>query len=82
MESYLDTGDRGMFVNAREPRILHPQFAPLTWEADACAPLVVSGIEVTALRERLAKRAAAAVAGLGPIHAQPPGSGWPAQGRP
>jgi len=41
------------------PEINRPQFVPRTCEADACAPLVVTGIEVATLCCHLAKRVAA-----------------------
>jgi hypothetical protein len=43
-ESYLDTGNRGMFENAEGPLLLHPAFAPghgqAGREAASCFPLV------------------------------------------
>ena len=35
---------------------LHPQFAALSWET-ACAPLVISGSQLAAVRSHLAERA-------------------------
>ena len=49
-ESYLDTGDRGNFVNGGVSVTLHPDFATLVWEGRGCAPLVVTGPEVDAAR--------------------------------
>ncbi len=49
-ESYLDTGDRSNFVNADGPVALHPDFSARVWEAEGCAPLVVSGPQLTAAR--------------------------------
>ena len=49
-ESYLDTGDRANFANSPGPVALHPDFASRRWEAEGCAPLVVAGPEVDAVR--------------------------------
>ncbi len=64
-ESYLDIGDRSNFSNA-SPVGLFPDFstpAPnlaAVWEAEGCAPLVVHGPELEAVRARLATRVAQA----------------------
>lgn len=60
VESYLDTGDRSAFEESGAPLRLHPVFgqdAALTREAMACAPLCVTGPEVSHLRGLLAQRA-------------------------
>ena len=57
-ESYLDTGNRRAFANA-PIAALHPDFAPATWQADACATLVLSGLALVAARQSLLARAAA-----------------------
>jgi len=55
-ESYLDTGDRGNFANGGGATRLFADFATsrfdvaAMWEAKACAPLIVSGRELTAVR--------------------------------
>ncbi len=49
-ESYLDTGDRANFANAVGPIALHPDFASRIWEAEGCAPLVVTGTTLAAVR--------------------------------
>jgi len=67
VESYLDTGTRSNFDNGGEPERLHPDFGWLRWEVDGCAPLVVSGPEVDAVRALLVRHAEVA-------HAAPPGS--------
>jgi hypothetical protein len=51
VESYLDTGDRSNFVNGDGPIALYPDFASRVWEAEACAPLVVTGNELAAVRQ-------------------------------
>jgi serralysin len=62
-ESYLDTGDRRSFDNAGEVIRLHPDFVTprmtgaARWEAAGCAPLVVSGKALEAVRGRLRVRA-------------------------
>ena len=57
-ESYLDTGDRDRFENGAVTR-LHPIFgrwsADTVWEAEGCAPLVVAGPRLAAIRARLAE---------------------------
>lgn len=59
-ESYLDTGNRGAFDNAEEPRQLHPQFGVDTeserWLTDACAPLAKVPDDVDPIWRRLAER--------------------------
>ncbi len=50
VESYLDTGDRGNFVNGRGPVALYPDFASRQWEAEGCAPMVVTGPALVAAR--------------------------------
>ncbi len=52
-ESFLDTGGRRMFDNGAGPTVLHPDFAIRPWEAEGCAPLVVTGPEVVAARRML-----------------------------
>jgi collagen type I alpha len=42
-ESYLDTGDRSKFCNSGGPIALYPDFHSRVWEAEGCAPLVVTG---------------------------------------
>jgi hypothetical protein len=64
-ESYLDTGDRSNFSNA-SPVGLFPDFSTpaenlaAIWEAEGCAPLVVHGPVLEAVRARLATRMAQA----------------------
>jgi hypothetical protein len=36
---------------------LHPDFAHYVWEAEGCAPLIVSGPKLAAVRELLAEHA-------------------------
>ncbi|GAN79176.1 parallel beta-helix repeat (two copies) [Acidocella aminolytica 101 = DSM 11237] len=60
-ETFLDTGNRGVFANGGKTSELHPDFAPmgvdhlLLWEAHGYAPLVVTGPEVERAR-RLSER--------------------------
>lgn len=49
-ESYLDTGDRASFANGGAVVSLQPRFGALTWEAEGCAPLAVTGPVVEHLR--------------------------------
>ena len=58
-EWYLDTGDRSSFSNGGGAVRLHPEFASLRWEAQGCAPLVVTGKEVAGVKHRLARSGAA-----------------------
>ena len=62
VESYLDIGDRSVFGNAGVATTLHPDFASRIWEAEGCAPLVITGPTLTAVRRRLHQRAAALAA--------------------
>ena len=58
VESYLDTGDRANFDNSGVVR-LFPDFSPpegaplVVWEAEGCAPLVVTGPRLRAARRRV-----------------------------
>jgi microcystin-dependent protein len=52
-ESYLDTGDRTNFANGDGPVALHADFSSRVWEAEGCAPLVVTGETVDRVRQRL-----------------------------
>ncbi len=57
-ESYLNTANRGAFANGGNVVQMHPDFALCVWEAEGCAPLVVSGPEFTAARQQVNARAA------------------------
>lgn len=57
-ESYLDTGNRSAFAGGGAT-MLHPRFAPASWEVDACAPLVLSGPALARIHRRLRDRAVA-----------------------
>jgi autotransporter passenger strand-loop-strand repeat protein len=60
-ESWLDTGNRGMFANAPGAVDLHadlePDLASEAWQTQACAPLVEGGPDLAAIRARLEGRA-------------------------
>ncbi|MCX7380599.1 MAG: Hint domain-containing protein [Alphaproteobacteria bacterium] len=62
-ESYLDTGNRGLFASGPGERPLHPDLlAGLSargWDERACLPLTLGGAALTAARAGLAVRAAA-----------------------
>jgi T5SS/PEP-CTERM-associated repeat protein len=80
-ESYLDTGNRGIFENADHPLILHPDFRDPVEQnrrrlAGSCAPLTDAPGEVEPLWFRLADRAQA----LGAVLAEPELTGEPALG--
>lgn len=55
-ESYLDTGNRAQFANGGDHIVLHPNFAPLSWD-NACAALVTSGPSLRRVRTLLVARA-------------------------
>jgi hypothetical protein len=57
-ESYLDTGDRANFANGGRRVTLFPDFATRSWEAAGCAPLVVAGSILDAVRDRVNRIAA------------------------
>jgi hypothetical protein len=52
-ESYLDTGDRSHFENGGASVRLYPDFSARMWEANGCAPLVVTRPFLAAVRARL-----------------------------
>jgi hypothetical protein len=52
VESYLGTGGRKKFGNAGLI-FLHPDFASRAWEAAGCAPLIVTGPKLDAVRDWL-----------------------------
>jgi Ca2+-binding RTX toxin-like protein len=62
-ESLLPTGDRSAFSNGGGPVQLHPDFHSRAWEADGCAPLIVAGPALEAVRVRLLQRAAKLASG-------------------
>jgi hypothetical protein len=49
-ESYLDTGDRTNFANGGGPITLYPDFSSRVWDAEGCAPLVVTGPQLDSAR--------------------------------
>ena len=64
-ESWLDTGNRGMFANAPGSVDLYADLEPdLTseaWQTQACAPLVEGGLDLAVIRARLEGRAITSV---------------------
>jgi hypothetical protein len=54
VESLLPSSDRVGFANSSGVLALHPAWA---WEGEGCAPLMVTGPEVAAVRAMLARRA-------------------------
>ena len=60
-ESYLDTGNRGLFANGAQPLILHPDLsgeaAEAAREAGSCAPFLTDPEPIHAIWRRLADRA-------------------------
>jgi hypothetical protein len=56
-ESFLNGGDRSAFSNGGRVVQVHPEFNVLTWEAEGCAPLVVTGPALDAVKSDLAERA-------------------------
>ena len=59
-ESYLDTGHRADFTSRGHKATLHPDVASLRWEAEACAPLIIAGPKLAAVRRWVNARAAIA----------------------
>jgi len=51
-ESYLAGADPGVFARAGRPVALHPDLSSRVWEAEGCAPLVVTDPAVAAARRR------------------------------
>ena len=60
-ESFLAAGNRHAFANGGPKIDLHPDFAPRAWEAEGCAPLMVTGPLVAAVRARVAAISGSAV---------------------
>jgi hypothetical protein len=58
-ESYLDTGNRSAFANGGKVVMAHPDFARRVWETQSCAPLVLSGPALAAVKSRLLLQAEA-----------------------
>ncbi len=56
-ESYLDTGNRGAFTNGGAATHLHPDFARRIWAEKSCAPLVLDGPRLAAVKFELLTRA-------------------------
>jgi hypothetical protein len=60
-ESYLDTGNRGFFVNTDGALTLHPELEidaeRLRWQDRLCAPLCLRSVEIEPTWQRLAARA-------------------------
>ncbi len=52
-ETYLASADRTNFANADGPTVQYPDFASRAWEAEGCAPLVVTGPVLDAVLQRL-----------------------------
>jgi hypothetical protein len=60
VESYLNTGDRSAFENGNGVVQVHPDFSTRVWEESGCAPLVVAGATLEAVRQQMRNRFAAA----------------------
>ena len=58
-KSYLDTGGRANFANGGEPVALHPDFTFRTWDAEGCAPLVVTGPLLQSAKQKVSAFASA-----------------------
>jgi hypothetical protein len=65
VESYLETGGRPAFVNGGSVVTLHPDFTSRVWEAEGCAPLVVTGVALATVRARLSARRDSRTGGRG-----------------
>ena len=55
-ESFLDTGGKADFENNQSEIRLHPDFLAFKREAKSCAPLVVTGSRLAAVRRQLGER--------------------------
>ena len=53
-ETYLENGDRASFDDGGGPIALFPDFGARRWDALGCAPLVLTGRRLDAIRARLA----------------------------
>jgi autotransporter passenger strand-loop-strand repeat protein len=71
-ESYLDTGNRGAFANGGTVVSAQADFALRVWEAKGCAPLVMAGPRLAAVKARLIARLPA----LGFTTTDVPGLRW------
>lgn len=80
VESYLDVGDRHEFASHVRPAGPRPDRTARAWETMACAPLLVIGPEIEAIRRQLTDRAGRPPSRppLGPPLGPPPGSPWAA----
>jgi hypothetical protein len=58
-ESYLETGGRKDFENGGSSIMSRQVFTAQIWESLACAPLVLTGLKLRAIQNRLAVRAGA-----------------------
>ncbi len=58
-ESYLDTGNRAAFANGGDVVMKDADFARGVWSVAACAPVVLDGARLRAVRARLVARAVA-----------------------
>jgi hypothetical protein len=56
VESYLDTGHRGIYDNAAAPVLLHPELMQARRQAGSVAPLVTGGEALADIRARLHAR--------------------------
>jgi hypothetical protein len=59
VESYLDTGNRGAFMESDGAVAMHADFARGVWDRAGCAPLVLDGAELEAVRSVLLEQAEA-----------------------
>jgi hypothetical protein len=66
-ESYLDTGDRSNFDNGGRIVVLHPRFVASRWEGEGCAPLIVTGPRLRAVRDRVNSRVPAVAPAFVPV---------------
>jgi autotransporter passenger strand-loop-strand repeat protein len=87
-ESYLDTGNRGAFINGGATVQAHPDFALRVWDTQACAKLVLKGPLLTMAKRDVLARAIAlghamtddpdlkVLAGAHALVTEPCGSQW------
>jgi collagen type I/II/III/V/XI/XXIV/XXVII alpha len=63
VETLLPGSDRTAFAGGSAVTALHPDFTARNWEVQGCAPLILTGPRLQAIRQRIGSRAPAASTG-------------------
>ena len=79
-ESFLDTGDRSGFANGTVVQAC-PDFARRAWDGDACAPLLVAGPALDAVRRHLARVRSERTSAFSSVPRKRESSGRPVESR-